>query len=1185
MQTKTADIGLIAVAGGKNADLIARRYQLLNQLGAGGMGELYRALDRLTGRTVALKRIAKDLTPSSSDWGDRTMLRLALAQEFRTLASLRHPNVISVLDYGFDESSQPFFTMELQEDAQTILQAAQGQTLDVQVSLLLQLLQGLAYVHRRGIIHRDLKPANVLVRDGQVKVVDFGVSVRRDHRGDTTAGTLAYMAPELLRGEDADVPSDLYAVGVIAFELFAGRRPYLSDTPGKLAYAMLHDAPDFSVLKVPVPLVEALRRLLAQRAQDRYPGAEAAIAGLCHAAGLPQPQETPLIRESYLQAAKLVGRDGELSRLTEALHGLLSGHGSAWLIGGESGVGKSRILEELRAQALVQGPLVLRGQAVREGGVPYQLWRGTLRWLTMLMELTTLETGVLKPLVSDLAQLTGGEVPDAPHLDPEASQERLISVIEGILSRLDQPAVLMLEDLQWCGSNSLAVLRRVNRLVERLPILIVASYRDDERPTLPSELPGMALITLHRLEAGAIADLSEAMLGSAGRQPDVTELLTRETEGNPFFLVEVIRALAQEAGDLGRVGTRHLPLQVFTGGMQRVLQSRLARIPFAARNLLQRAAVLGREIDLGLLKVIDPATDMENWLDLCVNAAIVEGQAGNWRFSHDKLRDALLGEIPNGHRVAVHRQIAIAIESLYPAAKDKYPALVHHWARAGVTDKEAHYCALAGELALGIGAYKEAIGYLARALELRDQTSIGQLEQAHLERLLGEAFNGLGQLEEARAHLRTALDLLGAPVPGSKFGLTVGLLAQALRQVVHRLWPERFVGGSRQESTRLLEAARAYVPILEISHFANETMVSLYASLRTLNLSEAAGQKSPELARAYANMCYATGLVPLRSLAESYARLARDTALNLEEEPPYAWVLFVSGFYHSGQAQWELSRQEIELAQSIYDALGDRRRWGESLAVRSYSPYFRGEFAQGAASYVELYQASRHREDIQQQVWALDGQAMHVLRLGKTEQSLALLKVARPMFAQITDRFEEILHHGLWALTHLRRGENELAGQAAERAARLIAQSRPAAPYALEGYSAVAEVYLALLGASSKRGERRALARAARKAVKAVGGFAHVFPLGLPRYWLWAGMALWLAGRHAKAHKAWQKCLAHAGRLEMPYEEALAHYYIGQHLPFEDPSRRSHLLDASELFSHLNAAYEWAHARWALGAA
>src|SRR5689334_22527958 len=177
------------------SDTIANRYRLDSQLGAGGMGAVFRAYDRLTGTTVALKKveIPAELLDfmSVSSAGTSSGLWLALTQEFRLLASLRHPNIISVLDYGFNEERQPFYTMEILEGGQNLVEFGRDKPFAERVALIIQVLQALVYLHRYGVIHRDLKPDNVLVTaersisgdrgmsGSQCKVLDFGLAVAR----------------------------------------------------------------------------------------------------------------------------------------------------------------------------------------------------------------------------------------------------------------------------------------------------------------------------------------------------------------------------------------------------------------------------------------------------------------------------------------------------------------------------------------------------------------------------------------------------------------------------------------------------------------------------------------------------------------------------------------------------------------------------------------------------------------------------------------------------------------------------------------------------------------------------------------------------------------------------------------------------------------------------------------------
>lgn len=187
--------------------VLNQRYRILDMIGKGGMGQVNRALDRLSQQTIALKQVTAPRENLRLSISKTTDFRLALAQEFRTLASLRHPHIISVLDYGFDSEKHPFFTMDLLQQPLSITQAARKLPYDQKRDLFLQLLQAIEYLHRRNVVHRDLKPDNVLViptaHGLHVKVLDFGLAMAHTqaHHGETMVGTLHYMAPELLAGE------------------------------------------------------------------------------------------------------------------------------------------------------------------------------------------------------------------------------------------------------------------------------------------------------------------------------------------------------------------------------------------------------------------------------------------------------------------------------------------------------------------------------------------------------------------------------------------------------------------------------------------------------------------------------------------------------------------------------------------------------------------------------------------------------------------------------------------------------------------------------------------------------------------------------------------------------------------------------------------------------------------------
>jgi predicted ATPase len=184
--------------------------------------------------------------------------------------------------------------------------------------------------------------------------------------------------------------------------------------------------------------------------------------------------------------------------------------------------------------------------------------------------------------------------------------------------------------------------------------------------------------------------------------------LQRETEGNPFFLVEVVRALAEHVGQLDMVGLATPPSEIFTIGIQRIIQRRLQRIPSADLPLLQLSALAGRALDLSLLQLLAPDVALDGWLVTCANAAVLEIREDQWLFSHDKLRAGIVEQIPPTNRVKLHQRIAKTLEALYLDASECLITLAYHWAMAGDVTKEREYSILAGHDALTHGARQSA---------------------------------------------------------------------------------------------------------------------------------------------------------------------------------------------------------------------------------------------------------------------------------------------------------------------------------------------------------------------------------------------------------------------------------------------------------------------------------------------
>jgi hypothetical protein len=729
--------------GRTSSTIIDSRYVILEVLGSGGMGAVYRARDLLTERPVALKQVTVPTRMLAfNSRADNSDLAFALAQEFRALATMRHPHIISVFDFGFDQHGQPYFTMEYVDGGRPILGAGQELSQEAKVDLIIQMLQALVYLHRRGILHRDIKPSNTLVLDGRLKLLDFGLSVvtsrTMEHLTHSTAGTMAYMAPELFQEAPYSKATDLYALGVVAFELLTGRFPYRQSNLATLMHDVLSKPVDATGFGVAADLAAVLNRMLTKTPGARYQEAEQVIRDLCMTTGSPLPPETDQIRESFLRAAKFVGREQEMSYLTGLLRTARAGQGVFILIGGESGVGKSRLVEELRTQALVDGVLVLRGQAVSDGRSYYQLWRDVLRQTLLYVQPDEVELALFQTVVPDLARLLNRPLPESGLQATPTDQRRLSQAMAILLSKLDRPVMIILEDLQWVGSESMALLQEVVPELAGRPVLLVGTFRDDSSDSLREMLQPSEYLHLDRLTDRGIAQLSESMLGLAGKDPVVVELLRRETEGNAFFLVETVRALAEGAGRLDKIGVTRPPQFIMPLGIQAILQRRLSRVPKDARPLMRLASVAGRVLDLALLREMEQETDFDAWLIACTDASVLEAYGETWRFSHDKLREAIQRSLPHDLHHELHRRVAEAMESLYPDTSEFAAALAHHWRVAGDREKELHHTVVAAEQASNSSANQEAAALYNRALELLlAQPQTGERDRQELTLQLG----------------------------------------------------------------------------------------------------------------------------------------------------------------------------------------------------------------------------------------------------------------------------------------------------------------------------------------------------------------------------------------------------------------------------------------------------------------
>jgi tetratricopeptide (TPR) repeat protein len=374
----------------------------------------------------------------------------------------------------------------------------------------------------------------------------------------------------------------------------------------------------------------------------------------------------------------------------------------------------------------------------------------------------------------------------------------------------------------------------------------------------------------------------------------------------------------------------------------------------------------------------------------------------------------------------------------------------------------------------------------------------------------------------------------------------------------------------------LLEASRAYEGLTAVYYFANETLLSLYAAFRSLNLAESAGT-SPELARGYTSVGAIIGFVPVHKIAQLYCTRALHAAERVDDFSAKMWVWLGTGMYYSGVGRWAAARDLLNRVIETAERLGDRYRWDDGVGNLAVVTYYQGDFSRSEELSDSVNASAKRRNDTHNQAWAMRSKVYCLLPKGQFEEAQDCLETLQFLLEQETDILDEALRidlHGLLALVHARLHRSSLAVEAAGKSLELMAQTSPTSYLSLPGYAAAAETYLLLWENQAASVSVKFLKKNARRACKALRRYAHVFPVGQPRAQLWQGQFEWLAGRQRLSRNLWGKSLAAAEKLAMPYDQGLAHYHMGLGLPVQDPRRQEHLARALQIFEQLDATFD-----------
>jgi PAS domain S-box-containing protein len=587
----------------------------------------------------------------------------------------------------------------------------------------------LGKLHQRGLVHKDIKPANILLNQttGEARLTGFGIASRfsrerqSPHPPEMIAGTLAYMAPEQTgrMNRSIDSRSDLYALGVTFYQMLTGALPFAATEPMEWVHCHLARRPvppDERLKEIPGAVSAIVMKLLAKRAEDRYQTARGVERDLgnCLIAWEAQgriddfplgEQDTP---DRLLIPEKLYGRQGEVATLLAAFERVVSGGAPELvLVSGYSGVGKSSVVNELQPVLVPPRGLFASGKFDQyKRDIPYatvaQAFQSLIRpllgkseselasWRDALREALGPNSGLITDLVPEV-KLIIGEPPPVTELPPQDAQRRFQLVFRqfiGVFARPEHPLALFLDDLQWLDAATLDLMEYLLNQSDLRNLFLVGAFRDNEvTPTHPLVRKLEAIRVTGRVGDIQLAPLSAEDLGDlvadslrcrVQEAALLAGLVHAKTDGNPFFVIQFLHALADEglvafdhertrwSWDLGAIDARR-----YTDNVVELLVGKLTRLSFNTRDVLRQFACLGNVADVATLSIVlgMPEEQVHAALSEAMRQQLIDPGARSYKFIHDRIQEAAYALIAENARAEAHLTIGRLLWARTPLEK------------------------------------------------------------------------------------------------------------------------------------------------------------------------------------------------------------------------------------------------------------------------------------------------------------------------------------------------------------------------------------------------------------------------------------------------------------------------------------------------------------------------------------
>jgi serine/threonine protein kinase/signal transduction histidine kinase/CheY-like chemotaxis protein/tetratricopeptide (TPR) repeat protein len=787
--------------------LIAEKYRLKDKIAESDISEIWLAEEVNTQQVVVVKKILEEKRSKNIE------NLLLFNKEASILKQLRHAYIVEIYDFGESDGSN-YIVMEYVEGQDLGAFLKERGHLDVVtfLKIAIPLSETLAFIHNKNVIHGDIKPGNIIITGKNqqkisIKLLDFGVALLKDLGSvyqSHLSGTFAYMSPEQsgILKRPIDLHSDLYSLGVLFYQMLSGELPYQHNDIYSLIHMHIASEPyPLSKYNIEVPeiLESVIEKLLRKEIADRYSSTEILVRDLKNIQEgisgepkrlnfIPGSSNKPEISKEHVS---FVGRLYELAYLKSLDDETKKGKGKIVFVSGEPGVGKTRLLEELKEYALKTGGICVSTEFEEmENPLPYSGFTRCVNHFLDIIEMFSKDkylaiTDSIKQVLGKLSALFVYSIPKLNDLFPDSvpvkqlegdkEKIRFDNVFIKLLGSMGKHlpvVVFFIDNIQWADNETLVLIRKLSKAKDLHNILYIIAAREDKQGG-----EGISTVSLdgekniHHLKIknfskNEVTQIVFRILGDESKElKKLAEIIFQKTAGNAFFVKEFVHMLLRERlvqyEDGWEINYSAINILPYTRNMAELIINTANQLSEAERDVLAMAAVYGKEFEFSHLVLCFDELENDTIFQALENAKahniVIQGGTSNY-FSHDIVHEVFYDKIPIKTRKKYHERIAHYLENV---DKNSVYKILHHYQHSNNISKKIEYLVKAGGFAQSRNSHQDAVRFFSTALTAikksknRDHVDLGVLHEK-----LGESLKHIGNYRESKKHFEKALTFI-----------------------------------------------------------------------------------------------------------------------------------------------------------------------------------------------------------------------------------------------------------------------------------------------------------------------------------------------------------------------------------------------------------------------------------------